>query len=70
VMNTITYLARECAQLHREHGWQGTGHAYDLSHFPADVAAIRDTIGHEPTQDERLNMESEIREQLTFTARM
>jgi hypothetical protein len=69
-MSIIVYVARECAQIRREQGWQGTGYAYDLGAFPGDAEALHDALGHEPSHDERISLESEIREQLTYIARM
>jgi hypothetical protein len=52
--------AATCAKTLLEQGWDGTA-TYNLGAFHGDTEALRDALGREPTQEERVAFEAAVR---------
>ena len=60
----IQIQAFESARELLAQGWTAAPESYDIGAFLGDDEALADRLGREPTKDERLELEHEIREQL------
>lgn len=67
-LTTIEDTATECAVEHRAQGWTGDGAKYDVGIYHGDAEALRDALGRDPSRDELLAFEREIRNELDRSA--
>lgn len=61
---TIIKQATESAQALISQGWEGGGAKYDIGTYFGDAEALAEKLGREPTRDERVSLEYQIRVQL------
>ena len=64
----IADQAAESAALHREQGWVGGGDDYDIGVYYGDREGLASRLGYEPTKEQVLELERQIRAKLDETA--
>ncbi len=53
--------AKASAETLIEQGWEGGGASYDIGTYHGDAEALAERAGREPTRDERVSLEHQIR---------